>query len=652
MKIATVIPLAKGIFKEELTYFTAKEIPNGSVVSIPVRNKKILGIVASSEEVYSQRSSIKEMDFNLKKILEIKDRAIFSPEFIESGIEVSKYFGTKSGIGLTSLIPASFREEYDKIAKFKTPGIQIKKTIIKPEKKLFQASLTDRISFYKTLVRASFAEKKSIFMVLPTEHDIVIFSEMLSRGIENFTFSIHGGLTAKKQIEKFKEIMESEHPVLIFGTGAFLSIPRNDIGTIIVEHESSNAYKSMNRPYLDFRFFAELFASKTNIKFILSDTLLRFETIGRKDIEFLSEVHPLSYRTEFQGKLEIINQNPKKENDTSNTLSTSKKSFKIFSEQAINQIRDTVSKKENVFVFSLRKGLATMTVCKDCNETINCDKCLSPVALYLSKDRKKRMFICNRCSTEKSPETTCKSCGSWNLMPLGIGTDTVFEELKKQFPENKIFKLDKEVVKTASGAEKITKEFEENKGSILVGTEMALFYIKDKLPLSIIASFDSFWSIPNFRINEKIIQLIISIISKTENKLIIQTKNEKDPAILAIKGENLLSFVREELENRKTLGYPPYKRFIKITFLGDKEETIKAKKHLKETFSEYEPHIFSGFVTKFKDKYITNALIKIDCQKWSLPEISTGSSLDKNLLEKLLSLPPNFSINVDPEDLL
>jgi hypothetical protein len=86
--------------------------------------------------------------------------------------------------------------------------------------------------------------------------------------------------------------------------------------------------------------------------------------------------------------------------------------------------------------------------------------------------------------------------------------------------------------------------------------------------------------------------------------------------------------------------------------LGDKEETIKAKKHLKETFSEYEPHIFSGFVTKFKDKYITNALIKIDCQKWSLPEISTGSSLDKNLLEKLLSLPPNFSINVDPEDLL
>ena len=644
MKIATVIPLAKGIFKEELTYFTAKEIPNGSVVSIPVRNKKILGIVVSSEKVLNAKSNIKGMDFNLKKILEIKDKAIFSTEFLKSGTEASKYFSTKTGIGLTSIIPASFREEYDKIAKFKTPGISLNKLNIKPEKKLFQASLADRISFYKTLVRASFAEKKSIFMLLPTEYDIETFSEMLSKGIENFTFSIHGGLTTKKQIEKFKQIMESEHPVLIFGTGQFLSIPRNDLGTIIVEHESSNAYKAMSRPYFDFRFFAELFASKINAQFILSDTLLRFETIGRKDIDYLSEVHPLSFRTDFKGEIEIINQNEKIENE--------KKKFKIFSDQAISEIKSAISKKENVFIFSLRKGLATMTVCKDCNETINCEKCLAPVVLYLSKDRKKRMFICNRCGIEKNPETTCNKCSSWNLMPLGIGTDTVFEEIKKQFPENKIFKLDKEVAKTATGAEKIMKEFEENESSILVGTEMALFYLKDKIPLSIIASFDSFWSIPNFRITEKIIQLIISIISKTENKLIIQTKNEKDSAILAIKGENLLSFVREELENRKTLDYPPYKRFIKITYLGDKEGTVKAKKYLKETFEEYEPHIFSGFVTKFGDKYVTNALIKIECKKWSLPEISSDSSIEENLSEKLLSLPPSFSINVDPEDLL
>ena len=122
---------------------------------------------------------------------------------------------------------------------------------------------------------------------------------------------------------------------------------------------------------------------------------------------------------------------------------------------------------------------------------------------------------------------------------------------------------------------------------------MAFFYLKEKVDLSIVASFDSLWSIPNYKMSEKIIQLLLSIISKTERKIIIQTKNKNDSALLAVKSENLLSFVREELEDRKNLGYPPYKRFIKITYLGDKEGSIEAKKVLKEVFKEYNPEILA-----------------------------------------------------------
>jgi len=181
---------------------------------------------------------------------------------------------------------------------------------------------------------------------------------------------------------------------------------------------------------------------------------------------------------------------------------------------------------------------------------------------------------------------------------------------------------------------------------------MAFFYLKEKIPLSIIASFDSLWSIPNFKMGEKIIQLIISIAAQTRDKLIIQTKNESDPAILALKTENLSSFIHEELEDRKKLDYPPFKRFIKITYLGDKNETKNAKKFLEKTFKEYNPEIFSGFIAKIKDKYVTNMLIKIKREKWSLPELSANSSIDQNLSEKLLSLPPVFSVNVDPEDII
>ena len=105
----------------------------------------------------------------------------------------------------------------------------------------------------------------------------------MSKGIEQFAFSIHSGLNAKKNLIIYEKIITSSHPVLIFGTPPFLSIPRTDIETIILEHESSNGYKMIGKPHFDLRVFAEIYASKINAKFILADKMLRFETIERKD---------------------------------------------------------------------------------------------------------------------------------------------------------------------------------------------------------------------------------------------------------------------------------------------------------------------------------------------------------------------------------
>ena len=643
-KMVTVIPLKKGPFRTNLTYFTAKDIANGSIVDISVRNKKILGLVLSSEDATDAKSDIKNLSFILKKIIEVKECSIFRKEFIESALEISTYFVSRKNDTITSLIPSIFREKYNELAKFKndTALFEPISQNVKPEKVLFQAPLEDRISFYKTLIRGSFAEKKSIFMVLPTEYDIEVFYESLSKGIENFIFCMHGGLKPKKVIEKYKQIMLSSHPLLILGTAQFLSIPRQDIGMVILEHESSGAYKIIPKSNFDLRTFTEFFSSKIGAKLILGDSLLRFETIARKETEDMNEAHPMSFRINSEGiKIETINPTEGK---------TSK--FAIFSEKSVQEIQNTIKNKKNVFIFSLRKGLATMTICRDCNETVNCEKCLAPVVLYLSRDRKKRMFVCNKCNTEKNPETICAHCGSWNLMPLGIGTDTVFEEVKDKLLKKKIFRLDKESIKTPVAAEKIIKEFEENPGSILIGTEMAFFYLKKKADLSIVASFDSLWSIPNFRMSEKIIQLLLSIISKTERKIIIQTKNKNDPALLSVKSENLLPLVRKELGDRKNLGYPPYKRFIKIIYLGNKISSLESQKTLREIFKEYNPEIFSGFMAKNKNQYITNALLKLDPQKWSLPELSAGSSIDQNLFNLLSSLPPSYEVSVDPEDLL
>ena len=650
MKIISVIPLKKCILKGDLTYFTSLNIAVGNIVSVPIRNKETLALVTSSEELKGEKSNVKNMDFNLKKVTKDKGSSVFLKEFLDTIFDTSKYFAQNKNSTIASLIPNIFIEKYDKIMHLTPPFTSLEKQQnLKSEKLLFQYPLQDRISIYKTLVRESFARNKSIFLVLPTQFDIEKFTLQLSKGIEKFTFSIHGGINAKKKLITYEKIINSTHPVLIIGTPPFLSIPKKNIGTIILEHENSNIYKIITKTHIDLRVFVEIYASKINARFIIADEILRYETIGRKDMDNLNPLYPLSFRIDFDGKIEVLG---KPAHQLPGGVGRSNKKFQILNNESIKEIKSTLENKKSIFIFSLRKGLATMTLCKDCNETMSCEKCGAPLVLYMSHQNKKRAFVCNRCEINIDGDIACATCGSWNLMPLGIGTETVFEEIKNKFPKTKIFRLDKESAKTESGAKKIIKEFEDNQGSILIGTEMAFFYLKNKVSLSIIASFDSLWSIPNFKMSEKIIQIVLSIINNTKELLIIQIKNENDPAILAIKAGNLLSFVREELEDRRKLFYPPYKRFIKITYFGDKEESIEAKKTLKELFKEYNPEIFSGFITKNKNKYVTNTLIKINTQEWSLPEISTNSSIDKNLLAKLLSLPSSFEIFVDPEDLL
>ena len=92
MKIVTVIPLEKGAWKTDLTYFTTKEVSKGSIVTVPIRSKKLLALVVSLEEATESKGNWKTMPFQLRKVLEVKEHVIFRDEFIETGLELSSYF--------------------------------------------------------------------------------------------------------------------------------------------------------------------------------------------------------------------------------------------------------------------------------------------------------------------------------------------------------------------------------------------------------------------------------------------------------------------------------------------------------------------------------------------------------------------------------
>jgi primosomal protein N' len=653
MYIITVIPIQKGFQNENLTYFSHSNIELGSIVTVPIRKKTADAIVINIENAIDLKSELKEKDYQLKKIIKIRGDSPFTKTFFTACERMREYTVSNTGSIIKSLLPNIFLENIQSLKK-QIENSEIENQLnnfekVVQEKLIFQALTEDRLAFYRTLIRESFAKKESVFICVPTRYDIEIFREALTKGIEQYVYSFHNEMGKKILISKYNEAILDPHPIIIIGTGMFLSIPRYDIKTIILEHESSDSYKQYGRPYIDIRNFVEVLSSVLKIKLILGDTILRPETLYRNEQGELDEISSPLFRLP-QAEREII-VDMREEIDQKGL-----KKFTILSDSTKQMIEYALEHNESVLLFSIRKGLAPLTICHDCGHTLLCPSCTTPVVLYGSKQNNinkktaSRIFMCNKCGRKETTETRCSKCQSWNLVPLGIGTDRVNEEIRNLYPSANIIQIDKETT-TDKEARIAIEKFNKTPGTILICTEMAFSYLRTQVIHSAVISLDGLLSIPSFNITQKVIHTIEKLQYITKRNLLIQTRIKENPILEHALSGNVLPLFREDLLERKAFGYPPFKRLIKIRFTGTPSETEKARSFINKELEDYDPQIFSAFIAKVRGQYVTNTVIKVNINDWPLPT-NTNKTVNPNLLEILSRLPPSFSINVDPEDLL
>jgi primosomal protein N' (replication factor Y) len=641
MFLIKLIPISKSISKETLTYFSKENVSIGSLVEAPIRNKTGFGLVISCEDLKENKADIKSLSYNLKKLGKIKQKQFITEDFMLAIKEISDYFACTSGQVLYSIISNNILENFKDI-EFKDSGIEDKKQNqqhIASEILTIQAVFEERYAEYKSLIREEFARKKSVFFLVPSVEDIKVAKENLTKGIENYTYIFDSSMPKKEMILKWNEVLKVSHPVLIIATPLFLSIQREDLETIIVEKENSRGFISQIRPYLDFRKVIEIIGKKTNKKVVFGDMILRVETIQNVKKDNYKEFSSLKFRPNSQAQCFVI--------DMKNPEDKIKKEFRILSDELCDLIQESKEESKNLFIYCSRKGLNPITVCADCGDTVLCDNCDWPVVLYQKKaNEKENIFICPKCGQKKETLLLCKKCQSWRLTPLGIGIELGAKEIAKKFPNIEIFLMDKDNVKTQKQAIKIIDKFYQTTGSILIGTEMALPYLNKKIENSAILSIDNLFSIPDFRINEKIMKTILTMRDLSLQKFLIQTRNSQNKIFeYGVKG-NLLDFFKAELEERKEVQYPPFATFIKISLTGERLQVQKKMDwlcdFLKTENDDFEISVFKSFGSGINKNYTANCLIKIKNEKWP----------NKDLSQKLLSLTPDFSIKVDPDSIL
>ncbi len=644
VQIVTVAPISKTLLNEDLTYFTTKEISTGNMVVISIRNKDTLGIVTSVRPADTLKSEIKISEFGFKKIKKILHQKTYLQDFVDASAEAAKYFASSSGQIIRLLTPRTILADWESHHFGKKDKLEFGEV----KNRRFEVSVLgmlneDRYSFYKSLIREEFARKHSVVFILPTIHDVEEYGEILKRGIEGYTVIMHSRLSAKIISERWNNALSENHPILIVSTPIFLSLPRGDVGTIIIDKENSQFYKTMSRPFLDLRKFAEILAKKRPARLILGDSITRIEDIYNSETGGFIQESPLKYRFSKNIYQEVIDMRKSKGDDP------------ILSPKVKRAILEAFEKREHSLLICTRKGLGTSTVCSDCGEIIICDNCSLPMLLY-SSIRGENVFYCNKCGARSSTDVKCLKCSSWKLKVLGIATERVEEEIRTVFPAIKIFRIDSNIAKNYKQARSIVNDFLKTPGAILVGTEMVLNYLNEEIDTVAVISVDTLFSIPDFRINENVFNLLMRLRIKTLKRFLIQTRKPDERVFTHVINGDLLEFYREEIRERKRFSYPPFKILIKITAEGPANTTNKEMLQLERFLHNYQPDKFNAFIEKINNKERVNILLKIDPERW--PPLNSDSLTRSeehpysNLLEILMSLPKRFLVKIDAENIL
>jgi primosomal protein N' len=201
-----------------------------------------------------------------------------------------------------------------------------------------------------------------------------------------------------------------------------------------------------------------------------------------------------------------------------------------------------------------------------------------------------------------------------------------------------VLRLDRESTKERKQALRTVETFYNSPGSVLVGTELALPFLTKPLHTVAVASLDELFSIPDFRIHERVLYLLYKLRSIADDTFLLQTRTPDSPALQAVFEGNVHTFIENELEMRKVLHFPPFSIPIKITCYGKPDALGSAMQELALKLKPSVFDIFPALEKHPKGKVGLSGVIKIPVSAWP----------DERILNILRALPRSVEINVDP----
>ena len=408
---------------------------------------------------------------------------------------------------------------------------------------------------------------KTAIILVP---EIILTDQIVRRFVSTFGDEVvvfHSKLTISERNNNWERIRRKDSHIII-GARSAVFAPAEDIGLIVLDEEHDTSYKQEDMIRYNAKNVALWRGMAHDCPVILGSATPAITSYYKalqgqyKLLELPTRIfdQPMPHVQIVDMKEEMIRGN-----------------YSVFSDAMTHLIERTLADGNQMIILLNRRGYSTFVMCRDCGETIMCPHCEVAMVYHQAGEE----LRCHYCEHHEPIPSVCPKCHSKRIKFFGSGTQKVEEELRRYFKGARIARLDQDVTKHKDMGEEILQDFGKHKYDILLGTQMVSkgHDFKDVTAVGILTA-DSVLNIPVYSASERAFDLLTQTSGRAGRgdkvgSVVIQTYNPLNYAIIKSKAHDYVGFYNEEIQNRKALGYPPFREMIHMVVRHQNMDTLE-----------------------------------------------------------------------------
>lgn len=604
MYVLDVIPLSRTAPPTPLSYRSTKPHAVGSIVSLDLRKQATFGVVVTCDPASHRKAELKSAHYTLRSSRDAVAGAL--PEwFMNAAQQVAHEYATTIGSILTLLLAdvGDVADQAISLPPASTGTESVKKVYV-------ENVLSVRENKYREILASiDSASASSVLFVVPTTREVTYWKRVLGKQ-KNFSVLV---TTPEKSLTAWAN---------------------NPPSIVMLERVGSGSYTLPKRPYVNARTVHTLFATAWGATLVLGDAPLPIEVRPEPDAPLITTEQNLISVVDAR-RDSIARTQQQTESDGP---------WRVIPERTAKLISDAIASGERVLLLGVRTGYAPSVVCRDCGQAVVDER---GRALTFSMEKGERIFRSVDGVTSRPADTACARCGSWHLVPLGVGVERILEEAQERWSDAPVAYLPPDVVKTTKKSREALRDVEQ--GGIIIGTEAMLPLVLNTFgiagcSLGVVVSADSLLALPFWRSRERFIRLVYFFEALCK-KTVVVTRRPEDTALAALSPSTAASalnssFFQEETSLRKAIGYPPFGTLIRISREGSPAALDRLDSVITDAIGNHTSH-------HIPDAAVRGAIFR----RTTILMIPAGKWPDVPLAEKLASLPPTVRVQADPESL-